>query len=101
MALNASVLAPTTDASANVVVITVPAGETATIAAYTELGGILPDLQSMEITHQNPAGTFQSTGFVFGPGIGGVRQPQYIVGPGIWSVNKPETAIAVGIMVDQ
>jgi hypothetical protein len=101
MALNQQVLPPTTGASVNVVEITVPAGETATIAAFTALGGVLPDLQSVEITHKNPANTFQSTGFVFGPGIGGVRQPQYIVGPGVWSINKPETTIAVGIMVDQ
>lgn len=101
MALTAVVLAPTKDASVNTVVITVPAGSTATIAAYTADGGTLPDVGTMEITHLNPAGTHQNTGFVFGPGIGGVRQAQFIVGQGVWSVNKPVTTEAVGIMVDQ
>ena len=104
MALNSVLLAPTKNASVNVVSITVPAGSTATLAVYTALGGDLPDLPQIEITHKNPAGTFQNTGFIFGPGnnsTDNVRQPQFIVGPGEWSINKPVTSIEVGLMLDQ
>lgn len=100
MALTQQVLAPTTDASVNAVTIDVPAGSTATIAAFTAAGGQLPDLPAIEITHKNPAGTFQNTGFWLGASPDVQQMPQFIVGPGSWSINKPPTVVAVGIMVD-
>jgi hypothetical protein len=100
MALTQQLLAPTVDASVNVVVIDVPAGSTATVAAYTALGGQLPDLPAIEITHKNPAGTFQNTGFWLGASPNDQQMPQFILGPGSWSINKPPTAVPVGFMLD-
>jgi outer membrane protein assembly factor BamA len=101
MALTQVLLAPTVDESVNVVVINVPAGSTATVAAYTAEGGTLPDVSgTIEVTHKNPAGTFQSTGFWIGISSRDQQMSQYILGPGAWSVNKAKTSVPVGLMLD-